>query len=127
MTQMIVYFFFFKQKTAYEMLRSLVGSEMCIRDSCKGPGGNIGSCIPSEEGQYKKEVYMCDDAGDLLISRCTDSACHKCSAPRKDNYGYDLPANRDLEQIGCKSDFLKAICTSRKLGSIFVHWQKDEF
>eukprot|EP00658_Telonema_sp_P-2_P073974 TRINITY_DN63126_c0_g1_i2.p1 TRINITY_DN63126_c0_g1~~TRINITY_DN63126_c0_g1_i2.p1 ORF type:complete len:166 (+),score=45.77 TRINITY_DN63126_c0_g1_i2:113-610(+) len=30
---MLVYvFFFFKQKTAYEMLRSLVGSEMCIRD-----------------------------------------------------------------------------------------------
>eukprot|EP00658_Telonema_sp_P-2_P070406 TRINITY_DN5992_c0_g1_i4.p1 TRINITY_DN5992_c0_g1~~TRINITY_DN5992_c0_g1_i4.p1 ORF type:complete len:173 (-),score=68.73 TRINITY_DN5992_c0_g1_i4:25-543(-) len=27
------FFFFFKQKTAYEMLRSLVGSEMCIRDS----------------------------------------------------------------------------------------------
>ena len=28
----ICLFFFFKQKTAYEMLRSLVGSEMCIRD-----------------------------------------------------------------------------------------------
>ena len=28
----LVTFFFFKQKTAYEMLRSLVGSEMCIRD-----------------------------------------------------------------------------------------------
>eukprot|EP01017_Pseudomicrothorax_dubius_P037521 TRINITY_DN550_c0_g1_i3.p1 TRINITY_DN550_c0_g1~~TRINITY_DN550_c0_g1_i3.p1 ORF type:complete len:104 (-),score=46.87 TRINITY_DN550_c0_g1_i3:54-365(-) len=28
-------FFFFKQKTAYEMLRSLVGSEMCIRDRIK--------------------------------------------------------------------------------------------
>src|SRR5674536_346936 len=27
-----MHFFFFKQKTAYEMLRSLVGSEMCIRD-----------------------------------------------------------------------------------------------
>ena len=26
------FFFFFKQKTAYEWLRSLVGSEMCIRD-----------------------------------------------------------------------------------------------
>ncbi len=26
-------FCFFKQKAAYEMLRSLVGSEMCIRDS----------------------------------------------------------------------------------------------
>eukprot|EP00658_Telonema_sp_P-2_P026402 TRINITY_DN20658_c0_g2_i1.p1 TRINITY_DN20658_c0_g2~~TRINITY_DN20658_c0_g2_i1.p1 ORF type:complete len:540 (+),score=153.48 TRINITY_DN20658_c0_g2_i1:83-1702(+) len=30
---MVLFFFFFKQKTAYEMLRSLVGSEMCIRDS----------------------------------------------------------------------------------------------
>ena len=28
--------FFFKQKTAYEMLRSLVGSEMCIRDRTSG-------------------------------------------------------------------------------------------
>ena len=36
------FFFFFKQKTAYEMLRSLVGSEMCIRDrlcvNVAGPG-----------------------------------------------------------------------------------------
>eukprot|EP00658_Telonema_sp_P-2_P026314 TRINITY_DN20616_c0_g1_i1.p2 TRINITY_DN20616_c0_g1~~TRINITY_DN20616_c0_g1_i1.p2 ORF type:complete len:126 (-),score=29.83 TRINITY_DN20616_c0_g1_i1:464-841(-) len=31
-------FFFFKQKTAYEMLRSLVGSEMCIRDRDERPG-----------------------------------------------------------------------------------------
>ena len=29
------FFFFFEQKTAYEMLRSLVGSEMCIRDSVR--------------------------------------------------------------------------------------------
>ena len=29
----VVSFCFLKQKTAYEMLRSLVGSEMCIRDS----------------------------------------------------------------------------------------------
>eukprot|EP00831_Metopus_contortus_P032369 TRINITY_DN26165_c0_g1_i1.p1 TRINITY_DN26165_c0_g1~~TRINITY_DN26165_c0_g1_i1.p1 ORF type:complete len:175 (+),score=49.38 TRINITY_DN26165_c0_g1_i1:37-561(+) len=27
-----LFFFFFKQKTAYEMQRGLVGSEMCIRD-----------------------------------------------------------------------------------------------
>eukprot|EP00658_Telonema_sp_P-2_P083589 TRINITY_DN9098_c0_g1_i2.p2 TRINITY_DN9098_c0_g1~~TRINITY_DN9098_c0_g1_i2.p2 ORF type:complete len:106 (+),score=25.50 TRINITY_DN9098_c0_g1_i2:16-333(+) len=32
---MCIFFFFFKQKTAYEMLRSLVGSEMCIRDRRK--------------------------------------------------------------------------------------------
>src|SRR5450759_5623692 len=31
---MIYFFFFFKQKTAYEIMPSLVGSEMCIRDSC---------------------------------------------------------------------------------------------
>eukprot|EP00825_Cyclidium_porcatum_P050534 TRINITY_DN9044_c0_g1_i1.p1 TRINITY_DN9044_c0_g1~~TRINITY_DN9044_c0_g1_i1.p1 ORF type:complete len:213 (+),score=40.87 TRINITY_DN9044_c0_g1_i1:1-639(+) len=29
------FFFFFKQKTAYEIMPSLVGSEMCIRDRCK--------------------------------------------------------------------------------------------
>ncbi len=32
------YVFFVKQKTEYEMLRSLVGSEMCIRDSTRLPG-----------------------------------------------------------------------------------------
>ena len=31
--------FFFKQKTAYEVLRSLVGSEMCIRDSMQAAYG----------------------------------------------------------------------------------------
>ena len=35
------FFFFFKQKTAYEMLRSLVGSEMCIRDSIVREGDII--------------------------------------------------------------------------------------
>src|SRR5660398_23134 len=32
------FFFFFKQKTAYEIRLSLVGSEMCIRDRCRGRG-----------------------------------------------------------------------------------------
>jgi len=35
-------FFFFKQKTAYEMLRSLVGSEMCIRDRQSLLGAQMG-------------------------------------------------------------------------------------
>ena len=34
-------FFLFKQKTAYEMLRSLVGSEMCIRDSSMLAVGDV--------------------------------------------------------------------------------------
>ncbi len=35
-TDLLFSFFFFKQKTAYEMLRSLVGSEMCMRDRTTG-------------------------------------------------------------------------------------------
>eukprot|EP01015_Nassula_variabilis_P016836 TRINITY_DN2602_c0_g1_i1.p2 TRINITY_DN2602_c0_g1~~TRINITY_DN2602_c0_g1_i1.p2 ORF type:complete len:113 (-),score=41.77 TRINITY_DN2602_c0_g1_i1:58-396(-) len=43
-----MYFFFFKQKTAYEMLRSLVGSEMCIRDrQYPNPNNNITTTIPT--------------------------------------------------------------------------------
>src|SRR5450756_2776518 len=32
-----LFFFFFKQKTAYEIMPSLVGSEMCIRDRQQTP------------------------------------------------------------------------------------------
>ena len=43
-------FFFFKQKTAYEMLRSLVGSEMCIRDSNNDSPGRRATdrCLPDQ-------------------------------------------------------------------------------
>ncbi len=33
---LLMVFFFFKQKTAYEMSASLVGSEMCIREDYTG-------------------------------------------------------------------------------------------
>ena len=36
-----VCFFFFKQKTAYEIEYGLVGSEMCIRDRHRGPCGGV--------------------------------------------------------------------------------------
>src|SRR5659263_788790 len=62
-------FFFFKQKTAYEIMPSLVGSEMCIRDRpCTGRGRrperrcftwNAHSCL----------LYTSDAADDLL---CVD-------------------------------------------------------
>ena len=35
-------FFFFKQKTAYEISACLVGSEMCIRDRNKRSAGAFG-------------------------------------------------------------------------------------
>ena len=42
---LLMCFFFFKQKTAYEMLRSLVGSEMCIRDRV-GPAHQLAEHRP---------------------------------------------------------------------------------
>src|SRR5674536_30800 len=57
-------FFFFKQKTAYEMLRSLVGSEMCIRDRC------ISTC---PTGAIKAKPYEGDGrvaARDMLRNAC---------------------------------------------------------
>src|SRR5428012_16723 len=64
---------FFKQKTAYEFMPSLVGSEMCIRDRSRGRGSarpgrralgpgagrNTASCL----------LYTSDAADDLL---CVD-------------------------------------------------------
>eukprot|EP00658_Telonema_sp_P-2_P007061 TRINITY_DN12632_c0_g1_i8.p1 TRINITY_DN12632_c0_g1~~TRINITY_DN12632_c0_g1_i8.p1 ORF type:complete len:402 (-),score=121.53 TRINITY_DN12632_c0_g1_i8:71-1276(-) len=50
------FFFFFKQKTAYEMLRSLVGSEMCIRDRHVPTGGES----PTATGQAAIQSMIMD-------------------------------------------------------------------
>ena len=47
-------FFFFKQKTAYEMLRSLVGSEMCIRDRI----GALRTEPPIDVDLMSKETHL---------------------------------------------------------------------
>jgi len=50
-----VFFFFFKQKTAYEVLRGLVGSEMGIRDTAGTAHG----------GRRLLQLFLraeCDDA-----------------------------------------------------------------
>eukprot|EP00825_Cyclidium_porcatum_P049700 TRINITY_DN8647_c0_g1_i2.p1 TRINITY_DN8647_c0_g1~~TRINITY_DN8647_c0_g1_i2.p1 ORF type:complete len:162 (+),score=15.87 TRINITY_DN8647_c0_g1_i2:62-547(+) len=44
----VSFFFFFKQKTAYEIMPSLVGSEMCIRDRYMGSGINA---------EYMGQIY----------------------------------------------------------------------
>src|SRR5665648_1188448 len=58
---MLVFFFFFKQKTAYEIMPSLVGSEMCIRDrynALKGPG-DITTPTTSFQNEVKNlDVYI---------------------------------------------------------------------
>ena len=77
-----VVFCFFKQKTAYEMLRSLVGSEMCIRDSL--PSTRVVAISPMVTGMtpvFRRNtlaiaseysiclLYTSDAADDLL---CVD-------------------------------------------------------
>ena len=45
----LAFVFVVKQKTAYEMLRRLVGSEMCIRDR---------SCTVKSSGDSSKEIFV---------------------------------------------------------------------
>src|SRR5450756_2000892 len=47
-----VFFFFFKQKTAYEIMPSLVGSEMCIRDRSL-PDGCRPRCGPPRSVRWR--------------------------------------------------------------------------
>eukprot|EP00658_Telonema_sp_P-2_P043987 TRINITY_DN31865_c0_g1_i1.p1 TRINITY_DN31865_c0_g1~~TRINITY_DN31865_c0_g1_i1.p1 ORF type:complete len:106 (+),score=3.30 TRINITY_DN31865_c0_g1_i1:40-357(+) len=54
-----VRFFFFKQKTAYEMLRSLVGSEMCIRDRVLDPVNVLGTLLlMTDESKGVSQVHI---------------------------------------------------------------------
>eukprot|EP00658_Telonema_sp_P-2_P053612 TRINITY_DN42199_c0_g1_i1.p1 TRINITY_DN42199_c0_g1~~TRINITY_DN42199_c0_g1_i1.p1 ORF type:complete len:118 (+),score=10.73 TRINITY_DN42199_c0_g1_i1:68-421(+) len=59
-TSLFLYFcFFFKQKTAYEMLRSLVGSEMCIRDRVKRLETIDGPSLRTS--LFANSIYTVDD------------------------------------------------------------------
>ena len=71
-------FFFFKQKTAYEMLRSLVGSEMCIRDRpiagmetramrIEGGGGRRGRPTTISKNMRKDYDYIPSHTSNLLV------------------------------------------------------------
>ena len=57
---MLFFFFFFKQKTAYEIGVRLVGSEMCIRDShgCRHHG-----CL------YRQDLYRGETSPTILHRR----------------------------------------------------------
>ena len=56
-----MFVFFFKQKTAYEMLRSLVGSEMCIRDSVRVDPLNTGA---------SDFIHLCQPDGGKSCGAC---------------------------------------------------------
>ena len=92
-------FFFFKQKTAYEMLRSLVGSEMCIRDSNKPTSAfniavDITGGVPVEDiacATHKiRTVWPCllytSDAADDLL--CVDFGSRRIITKKKNKTKY---------------------------------------
>ena len=60
MCQFLFLTFFFKQKTAYELLRSLVGSEMCIRDS-----------------EYLKYMFVFEDEAPESMAQAIDRVLNK--------------------------------------------------
>src|SRR5674536_227949 len=82
-------FFFFKQKTAYEMLRSLVGSEMCIRDRCSTNGRDPspppwrrpGAGVAGGQSPHCRSAFRCP-----------------VKVERRDRFGRSLDLQRRLRQ-----------------------------
>eukprot|EP00658_Telonema_sp_P-2_P062681 TRINITY_DN5136_c0_g1_i2.p1 TRINITY_DN5136_c0_g1~~TRINITY_DN5136_c0_g1_i2.p1 ORF type:complete len:474 (-),score=109.86 TRINITY_DN5136_c0_g1_i2:61-1482(-) len=90
----MAFFFFFKQKTAYEMLRSLVGSEMCIRDrvSTQSTGGPVSTAmfttVPPVVTALIVEEAVSGHAGQwvhpvmescVLLNHAYATLCKRCS------------------------------------------------
>ena len=94
------FFFFFKQKTAYEMLRSLVGSEMCIRDrsmACSSNSGEMASALSlslplgfspiNPWARYSVCLLYTSDAADDLL--CVDLGGRRIIKKKKSHiYNY---------------------------------------
>eukprot|EP00825_Cyclidium_porcatum_P012252 TRINITY_DN1638_c0_g1_i2.p3 TRINITY_DN1638_c0_g1~~TRINITY_DN1638_c0_g1_i2.p3 ORF type:complete len:105 (-),score=11.92 TRINITY_DN1638_c0_g1_i2:518-832(-) len=77
-----VFFFFFKQKTAYEIMPSLVGSEMCIRDRYQRRVHGIRNRFVRVNGNEGNDCMLYLHSGHagfyLAGGRCRfGSECHK--------------------------------------------------
>eukprot|EP00658_Telonema_sp_P-2_P029553 TRINITY_DN22470_c0_g1_i2.p1 TRINITY_DN22470_c0_g1~~TRINITY_DN22470_c0_g1_i2.p1 ORF type:complete len:537 (-),score=61.00 TRINITY_DN22470_c0_g1_i2:185-1795(-) len=76
------FFFFFKQKTAYEMLRSLVGSEMCIRDRSwwgVAQANRVPLVVPLLRFVEKHVVDLCENV--LGASGCSNTSWDMLAGP----------------------------------------------
>eukprot|EP01017_Pseudomicrothorax_dubius_P039098 TRINITY_DN5953_c0_g1_i3.p1 TRINITY_DN5953_c0_g1~~TRINITY_DN5953_c0_g1_i3.p1 ORF type:complete len:134 (+),score=45.91 TRINITY_DN5953_c0_g1_i3:1-402(+) len=65
----LIRFFFFKQKTAYEMLRSLVGSEMCIRDRYEAELNSQHEAYEKKLKELREIVRKAKDKDDNLVEQ----------------------------------------------------------
>eukprot|EP00658_Telonema_sp_P-2_P043057 TRINITY_DN31012_c0_g2_i2.p1 TRINITY_DN31012_c0_g2~~TRINITY_DN31012_c0_g2_i2.p1 ORF type:complete len:195 (-),score=75.57 TRINITY_DN31012_c0_g2_i2:50-634(-) len=98
---MLFFFFFFKQKTAYEMLRSLVGSEMCIRDRYqRRVRESCTSSMASDYGDYGIE-------GERIVPQLSSQATWRCTSGMQFDFGFELTQDQP-DQTGhvlCLSPF----------------------
>eukprot|EP00658_Telonema_sp_P-2_P059858 TRINITY_DN4895_c0_g1_i5.p1 TRINITY_DN4895_c0_g1~~TRINITY_DN4895_c0_g1_i5.p1 ORF type:complete len:724 (+),score=176.31 TRINITY_DN4895_c0_g1_i5:70-2241(+) len=96
------FFFFFKQKTAYEMLRSLVGSEMCIRDSINAEYGGL----KPRQGESTSRPSFCAElfsdwisnshgAREVGMGQCASSKC----CPRNTYTDLQVDDQYDLQVV----------------------------
>ncbi|CZR83229.1 hypothetical protein CDFC105_43926 [Clostridioides difficile] len=62
-------FFFFKQKTAYEIMPSLVGSEMCIRDRFTGKESELEAerLIYGNDFIYSRDITRFSDVVSMYL------------------------------------------------------------
>eukprot|EP00825_Cyclidium_porcatum_P008911 TRINITY_DN14476_c0_g1_i1.p1 TRINITY_DN14476_c0_g1~~TRINITY_DN14476_c0_g1_i1.p1 ORF type:complete len:282 (-),score=63.22 TRINITY_DN14476_c0_g1_i1:52-897(-) len=104
-----LFFFFFKQKTAYEIMPSLVGSEMCIRDRYQRRVH--GRTFTNEnEQEFSKDQIKTEINQDKTFFFCRD--CGKlCEIPQlksKDKRQQDSHSMDKIKTFGKKS-FYKSI------------------
>src|SRR5678816_837046 len=128
-----IFFFFFKQKTAYEMLRSLVGSEMCIRDSLKAERIHVLAPVPGKSSVgievpnvIKTKVIMRD------LLEAEEWGHTKARIPLalgKDVYGHPIIA--DLSEmphllIAGATGSGKSVCINSIIASLLYRFPPDQ-
>eukprot|EP00831_Metopus_contortus_P021684 TRINITY_DN19744_c0_g1_i1.p1 TRINITY_DN19744_c0_g1~~TRINITY_DN19744_c0_g1_i1.p1 ORF type:complete len:132 (+),score=46.18 TRINITY_DN19744_c0_g1_i1:114-509(+) len=89
---MFCVFFFFKQKTAYEMQRGLVGSEMCIRDRFWAPLSRYAE-FDSQYIQENTDLTVFADAPDAGVYLAASSDCRQVFITGHPEYDADTLNN----------------------------------
>ena len=79
-------FFFFKQKTAYEIMPSLVGSEMCIRDRCSPDSSEVRELV-SEYGFLMKQLSQIKKEHGLMVAQAQYYRNEKIKPMIDEKYG----------------------------------------
>eukprot|EP00831_Metopus_contortus_P082865 TRINITY_DN9051_c0_g1_i7.p1 TRINITY_DN9051_c0_g1~~TRINITY_DN9051_c0_g1_i7.p1 ORF type:complete len:129 (+),score=31.14 TRINITY_DN9051_c0_g1_i7:81-467(+) len=90
------FFFFFKQKTAYEMQRGLVGSEMCIRDRYMGEWVQYGNINLLKDALSL--IHISEPTRPLYISYAVFCLKKKKKKLTKNNYNY-TSLNQQIQPI----------------------------